>query len=306
MNASITVAIPSYNKEKYIERCIKSVIHEKNNINTILLIDNNSTDSTLTIAKKFEPVVTCIKNTVNLGMSGNWNKCIDICKDEWLLILHADDELLPNAISHYKNAIKKYPTAGIIYTNAYSIIEDDVSTKTINKSNQKEFWKAGIEAMNCKPTICSAVLVKKEAYTKLGYFIDKSLSSDVEMWHRISSTYDTVFINTPTAIYYVSKSSTGFESLINRDIKDIKSDWDILNSQMASHYPTESLRNNFLNDCFKRAPGSYFAVAKANIRAGNYIKVIQVFSLIIFTYKGLFPLLSMVFKILIKYIKKNL
>ena len=283
----ITVAVPSYNKEKYIERCLASIVHEKEYIDTILLVDNNSTDRTFDLSRQFEPAVTCIKNDTNLGMSGNWNKCIDLCTTEWLMIVHADDEMVPGAMAHYKKIIEKYPTAGIIYGNAYSMVEDDESTKTMSPSSQKEFWKAGKEAMACKPSVCSAVMVRKDAYTQLGYFIDKSLSSDVEMWHRIASKYDTVFLNVPTVIYRVSASSTGYDSLINRNIKDIKKDWD-------------KEREEFLADCYRRAPGSYFAVAKANIRARNYMKVLETLWLIIFTYNGFFPLISMITAIIKK------
>ena len=300
---NITVAVPSYNKEKYIERCLGSIVHEKEYIEKILLVDNQSTDKTFELAQKLFPDVECVLNETNIGMSPNWNKCIDLCETEWLMIFHADDEMVPGAMKHYKKIIEEYPTAGIIYANAYSIIEDDESTKTTSETSKKEFWKAGLEAMSCKPTVCSAVMVKKEAYKKLGYFIDKSLSSDVEMWHRITSAYDVAFLNVSTVIYRINASSTGLDSLINREVKDIKADWDKLNSQMASHYPTKETRDAFLLECFKSAPGSYFAITKANLRAKNYRKVLQTLFLIIVTYRGLIPLLKIVVAILTKRIR---
>jgi hypothetical protein len=218
------------------------------------------------------------------------------------MIFHADDEMVPGAMKYYKEIIEKYPTAGLIYANSYSMTEDDESTKVKHSIVQKEFWVAGLDAMACKSGACSAVMVKKDAYKKLGYFIDKSLSSDVEMWHRIASKYDVIFLSEATVIYRVNASSTGIDSLTRRSVKDIKADWDKLENHMASHYPTKESRDAFLKDCYTRAPGSYFAVAKANIRAGNYFKVFQAVWLIIFTYNGFFPLLSMIFAI----IKKNM
>lgn len=296
----LTVAVPSYNKEKYIERCLASIVREKESIDTILLVDNNSSDKTFELAKTFEPDVTCVKNETNLGMSGNWNRCIDLCETEWLMIVHADDEILPGAIEHYKRMIEKYPTAGIIYANAYAITEEDESTITISKFDQKEFHKAGLEAMKCKTSVCSAVMVKKEAYDRLGYFIEKSISSDIEMWHRISSKYDTVFLNLPTVMYRITASSTGFNSLISRDLEEIKEDWDTLNTQMASHYPTKESRDLFLKECFTLSPGGYFAITKANLRAGNYYKALRPIIIIIFTYRAFFPLLSMILAIIRK------
>lgn len=296
----ITVAVPSYNKEKYIRRCLESIVHEKEHLEKILLIDNCSSDDTYKIAEALIPSVTCVKNSSNLGMSGNWNRCIDLCDTDWLMIFHADDEMVPGSIKHYIDLIKKYPSIGLIYANSYSIVEDKESTRVKHTITQKEFWKAGLDAMSCKGGACSAIMVKKEVYNKLGYFIDKSLSSDVEMWHRIASKYDVAFLSEATVTFRANSTSTGVSSLVTRNIKDIKADWDNLEKLMASHYPDDSSRAAFIADQFKNAPGSYFTVAKANIRAKNIKSVLQALYLIIFTYRGFMPLLRMAAEIVKK------
>lgn len=289
----ITVAIPSYNKEKYIARCIESALVEKEHLEKIILVDNHSIDTTLEISKKYEPAITCYQNERNLGMAKNWDRCIDLCDTEWLMILHADDELLPGAIQHYIDFIKKYPSVGIIHANSYSINEGDVSTKSFTEKNQKPFWEAGDEAMKCHYGVCSAVMVRKDVYDTLGYYIE-SLASDAEMWSRIASRYDVGFIAEPTVIYHVSKSSTGFEGQVKRSVFEIKKDIDFLYNTIASHYSTKQAKDAYLKKFFNDCPGSYYAIAKANIKVGNYYKAFQIALLIIFYYRGLFPLLKMV------------
>lgn len=270
----ITVAIPSYNKEKYIARCIDSALVEKDALSKIILVDNKSTDKTLEISKRYEQDITCHQNERNLGMAKNWDRCIDLCDTEWLMILHADDELLPGAIQYYIDFVKKYPSVGIIHANSYSIIEGDISTKSFTEKKQKPFWKAGLEAMECHYGVCSAVMVRKDVYIQLGYFIE-SLSSDAEMWSRIASKYDVGFIEEPTVIYHVSKSSTGYESLTKRKIKDIKKDWDLLNKSIANNYPTINSRNIYLKKYHEDAPGRFYALTKANIKAHNYRNALE-------------------------------
>jgi hypothetical protein len=124
------------------------------------------------------------------------------------------------------------------------------------------------------------------------------------MWSRIASKYDVGFITEPTVIYHVSKSSTGYESLIKRHVKDIKKDWDFLNERIASNYPTEASRNAFIAKSKKDAVGGYFVVVKANLREGNLVKAFQAILVIIFVYKGLFELSKIVLTILKKYLKK--
>lgn len=296
----ITVAVPSYNKEKFIRRCIDSVLVEKDQIDTILLVDNNSSDQTFAIAKTYEPVIACIKNNTNLGMAGNWNKCIDLCETEWLLILHADDEMVPGAVQKYKDFIKKYPSVGIVHANSYSVIEGVESTKSYTENPQKEFWHAGTEGVKCHYGVCSTVMVKKEVYNKLGNFIE-SISSDAEMWSRIANKYDVGFMNTPTAVYHVSKTSLGFESLTKRSLHAIKKDWDYLNLSIANNYPTEDSRRVRLQEYYDSCPGSYYTVAKANIKVHNYIKAFQACLFIIFYYNGLILLIKLIFSDIKKY-----
>lgn len=277
----ITVAIPSYNKEKYIERCIRSVLAEKEHIDKIILVDNNSTDNTFLIAQKYEPSISCYKNESNIGMAPNWNKCIELCNTEWLMILHADDELLPGAILRYKELLNKYPSIGLFHANSYSVTEGDYRTKFFTPSMQRDFWTNGAEAMKCNYGVCSAVMVKMDAYKQLGNFII-SLSSDAEMWSRIASKFDVGFIQEPTVIYHVSKTSTGYESHIYRTIFEIKKDWDFLHRTIMNHYPTKEEQALYWKKYTSSLPGSYYAVAKANLKVKHYRKALESILVIFF------------------------
>lgn len=300
---SLTIAIPSYNKEKYIERCIKSVLIEKNLVDKIIVVDNCSTDKTIEISRKFEPEITCIVNETNLGMSGNFNKCIELCETEWLMILHADDELLPGAISKYLEYIKKYPDLGLIHADSYSIVDGDESTKNLNQIHKKELWKAGLDALSCPYGVCSAVMVKKSAYDKLGGFINWSLSSDAEMWARIAGKYDVGYINHPTVIYHISAASLGPQSLIKRSVKQIKDDWDNLNQRISESYPTPESSKAYLDRMHQAGPANYWPVFKANLIAGNYKNAIHALYIIVFTYNGLIPLCKIIGRYALKHLK---
>lgn len=291
---TITVAIPSYNKEAQIERCITSVLKNSDSIDHVILIDNRSTDQTFEIAKSYEPNITCILNDQNLGMSGNFNRCIELCKTDWLMILHADDVLLEGAIEHYRTLIEKYSNLGLIHADSYTIIEGDEATQTYHPRHTREFYEAGADALTCTYGVCSAVMVKKEAYDKLGGFVVDSLSSDVEMWARISANYAVGSINEPTVVYYSSIQSTGPQSLINRSVVEIKADWDDLNERMSLIYPEGPARENYLLSMRQSAPGSYFTVVKANLRAHNWSNVFFGLKLIIIDYRGLWPLLKII------------
>lgn len=298
---TITVTIPSYNKEKYIDRCISGILANKEYIDEIILVDNCSTDKTFELAKKYEPQIKCYQNQSNLGMSGNWNRCIDLCKTDWLMIFHADDEMLPNSMIKYLEFIEKYPSVGFVHAAAYTMTEGNESSKKLNQSDTMEIRQAGLEALGRPGNICSTVMVKKIAYDQLGYFVETSLCSDQEMWLRISNKYDIGYINLPTVIYHINPSSTGYTSLITRSIKEIQEDWDSMSKKVSSYYTTQESRDILSQKSSGAAVYGWWAVLAANVKAGNYIKALQAAGLIIFTYHGFFPFVCLVFG----YIKKK-
>lgn len=300
---TITVAIPSYNKEKEIRRCIESALKNSSEIDKIILVDNCSSDKTFATAQEYEPDITCYQNATNVGMAGNFNRCIELCDTDWLLILHADDELLEDSISKYRAAILENPSIGIIHADCYFIREDKIATKEYVARTTYGFMTAGKEAMGCHYGACSSIMVKMDAYNKLGNFLE-SLSSDVEMWVRIASRYDLFSMDKPTVIYHVSGLSTGPQSLVNRSIAEIKKDWDNLNAHIAATFVSEQERIDFEKRVFLEGPNNYWPVLTANIRAHNLCNVIDVLKVIIVDYRGTVPLLRRVGQYIYKYIRR--
>ncbi|OGG61131.1 hypothetical protein A3C87_03195 [Candidatus Kaiserbacteria bacterium RIFCSPHIGHO2_02_FULL_49_34] len=293
---TITIAIPSYNKEPYIRRCLESALNNQNDDVEIILVDNASQDATYKIAQSYTPTVTCHQNSTNLGMASNWNKCIEHASGDWILILHADDELAPNVIPLYRTLIMKNPNLGIIHANSFAVVNGDPATKTTTPTAHKEHWRAGEEALRAPIGLCSTIMVKKEAYERLGGFIETSLSADAEMWPRVAAEYDLAFINEPTATYHYNKDSTGAQSLIERRFEDIVADWDNLTEKIAQSQPTEELRLRYLAKAKYDALGNYWAIVAANLKTRKYKNATRAIWIISVHYHKFFPLLQLIIK----------
>lgn len=97
----VTIVIPCYNVEKYVEECINSVIVQDYENWECLLINDGSKDNTLDIIKSFESREIRIRvfTQENLGLSAARNKGIDHAKGEFLFFLDSDDFLNNDAIS---------------------------------------------------------------------------------------------------------------------------------------------------------------------------------------------------------------
>jgi glycosyltransferase involved in cell wall biosynthesis len=93
----ISLIIPTYNGEKYIERCVDSILHQKRfDINTleVLLLDDESKDGTFEISKRyaqeFPHIVRSFRHK-NIGVARTRNKGIGLATGEYLAFIDQDD-----------------------------------------------------------------------------------------------------------------------------------------------------------------------------------------------------------------------
>lgn len=113
----VSVIIPCFNVEQFIEKCINSVLMQTYPNVEIICVDNNSTDNTLKILKDFEekfPNRITVLQEFKKGAPAARNKGLSIAKGDWIQFLDADDELMPNKILNQVNFIVNNPTTEVI------------------------------------------------------------------------------------------------------------------------------------------------------------------------------------------------
>lgn len=124
-NIQVAIIIVTFNSEKYIEKCLQSVICATPSIKSgkIFVLDNNSSDNTV---KKVESIslktkqVQLIKNRLNIGFAKAINKGINIAKgSDYFLLLNPDTEINRLSIVSLVNCAEKN-NAGIVGGSTYS------------------------------------------------------------------------------------------------------------------------------------------------------------------------------------------
>ena len=92
----ISVIIPTYNKEKYLNECLDSVINQTLKEIEIICVNDGSTDNSLTILKEYEKKDKRIKiiNQENSGVAIARNRAMDISKGEFIAFLDSDDKII--------------------------------------------------------------------------------------------------------------------------------------------------------------------------------------------------------------------
>lgn len=223
---SISVAIPVFNGEKYIEQAIRSAMEQTLPPQEIIVIDDGSTDSSREIASSFGPSVTCISQQ-NRGLSAARNLAVKRSSGDWIAFLDADDYWFPDKLARQAAVIQADPSIGLIYTGKTNLFPD--GTTNDEPVRQPSWIKKMLPVQNfIFPT---TVMVKRSLV--LEHAFDETLKSSEEWWffYSLSRITDFGVIADPTAVYRLSQ-----ESLSNRDWKSVLHYADIVSQRILHDF----------------------------------------------------------------------
>lgn len=102
----ISIIIATFNAEKYLCRCLNSIIYQKDDSIELLIIDGKSTDSTLEIIDQYKSFIDYCISEKDCGIYDAWNKGVSKAKGDWIMFLGADDYLLDGTIHKYHLFLK--------------------------------------------------------------------------------------------------------------------------------------------------------------------------------------------------------
>ena len=93
MKEFVSVIVPVYNVEEYMDACIYSIVNQSYHNLEILIVDDGSTDSCGEKCDRWANKDSRIKviHQKNQGLSGARNTAIDVCKGEWITFIDSDD-----------------------------------------------------------------------------------------------------------------------------------------------------------------------------------------------------------------------
>ena len=125
--SKLSIIIPVYNVEEYIERCLESIMSQDYKGYTVecLLIDDCTPDGSMIIAQRMidhykgEILFNTIKHQKNKGLSEARNTGIKNATGDYVLFVDSDDYLMPNSIDYMMQAKAQNPDIDIIIGNVY-------------------------------------------------------------------------------------------------------------------------------------------------------------------------------------------
>ena len=106
----ISVAITTYNGEKYIEKQLYSILNQTKQVDEIIVVDDCSSDSTFSILEKMVLVydkIKIYKNDKNIGYTKNFYKAISKCFGDYIFLADQDDIWNENKVEIMINTMQK-------------------------------------------------------------------------------------------------------------------------------------------------------------------------------------------------------
>lgn len=145
MEELISIIIPVYNVEKYIEECLNSIIKQTYKNIEIILVDDGSTDRSGIICDQYAKIDKRINvlHKENFGVSNARNTGLRLKKGKYFIFIDSDDWLEPNMIESLYNNLKNNQV-DISICNYYinsTKRKTDIQNKKLIKNNLKEMYE---------------------------------------------------------------------------------------------------------------------------------------------------------------------
>lgn len=104
----LSIIIPVYNAEDYLDRCIGSILSQDFSSYEVILVDDGSTDSSPMICDRYSATDPRFRTVhkANGGVSSARNAGIDLAKGEYLMFIDSDDALLPGALKAMADSLE--------------------------------------------------------------------------------------------------------------------------------------------------------------------------------------------------------
>lgn len=145
MKYKVSIIVPVYNVENYIERCLNSIINQTLDEIEIIIINDCSTDNSINIIQQYlnsiehNKEIILINKKYNEGVSKARNDAINISRGEYILFVDSDDWIEFNMVEKMYN-LAKYKNSDLVICNAYIDYENG-KTKPLelNFENNKKY-----------------------------------------------------------------------------------------------------------------------------------------------------------------------
>ena len=227
----VSIIVPVYNVEAYLDECMQSVINQTYTNLEIILVDDGATDASGKMCDEYakkDSRITVIHKS-NGGLSSARNAALDIMKGEYVFFQDSDDYIALDLIETYLSYMKEYQADIVIgtYLTFWGKVSHDISDRTNcpvkvfhrNETIRKMLMNEEIEHSASGP------LFKAYLYDDIRFPVDKNYEDFATTYYVVAKSNKVVFTDDKRGYYRVRpgsimNSSADEKEMVLLDIAD--------------------------------------------------------------------------------------
>lgn len=182
----VSVILPVFNCEQYIEKAILSILTQTYAKFELIIINDGSTDDTLNVIKRFnDNRIVIVENSINLGLAASLNKGFEKARGQYIARMDGDDVSFQTRIAKQLSYMIKHDVdiCGT-FVHTFGEQKEQIWTYPVNHHEIKA-------ALFLNSPFAHPTVMFKTGNHKLSFRYDVSYkrSQDYELWHRLKKNY---------------------------------------------------------------------------------------------------------------------
>ncbi len=210
--SSVDVIVPCYRYGHFLRQCVESVLEQSSVTVRVLILDDASPDHTAEVGASLaeeDARVSFVRHPVNRGHIATFNEGIEWASADYLLLLSADDFLLPGALHRAVQLMDRHPEVGFTYGKALERWQEGSAGEAgapDTAADGGECIMSGprfIEMSGCRNFVQTPTVVVRTRLQKQvgGYNPVLTHSGDMEMWLRLAAHASVGRVEAYQAVY---------------------------------------------------------------------------------------------------------
>ncbi|MGB5920002.1 glycosyltransferase [Arcobacter sp.] len=251
----ISVIVPIYNVEIYLEKCLDSVINQTMKDIEIILVNDGSTDNSFKIiheyTKKDSRII--VINQENKGLGEARNSGIKEANSKYLSFIDSDDFIEDTMLEELYNIAEK-ENSDIVKCRYSRINEDSTPTNQFSKKVTSNFNKTYFkDILSLKyPSVAWNALYKKELFSKNNLKFPDMYYEDIAFIFKLFFFSKSVTFSNSVLYNWRIREGSITRSINNKQIDDIFSIFDITYNFLNDYNCYKQYKKEFIIRCFKR------------------------------------------------------
>ena len=268
----ISVIVPVYNTEKYLEQCLDSLLSQTYKNLEIICVDDGSSDNSLEILEKYKKLDSRIIVIAqeNQGQSASRNKGLELATGNWITFVDSDDWVDVECYEEFSRALK-HTDFDIFMFNGASFKENENNPKDVALSDFFfiENWKKASGEIctfkDCKSPFEGNLSVYNKIYRR--NFIEKlnlkfekySLMEDELYWIEAFLAAKAIYLCNKIMYFYRQQKNSTLHTL-GRNVFDIFSVFDKVKEKLVKYDCFNTAKYAFLQHKFRQFAFFFFAI----------------------------------------------